>query len=253
VESLTALMTGVFVASLAGSLHCAGMCGGFVALYSCSDSRSAGRSWRGHATYSLGRLMAYLIVGVLFGAVGAVVNRAGALAGIRGTATFVAGGLMIVWGVVALLRAFDVKIRVVRMPAAIMRLVARVYATFSKRPPAQRALLLGLSSALLPCGWLYAFAILAAGTGGAWPGLLIMLAFWGGTLPVMLVSGVTLQALSTSFGRRLPAVSAAVLIVIGLLWITGMATMPHGGHAGAAMHDSSMPMPSSHSQHDARP
>lgn len=252
-ETVITLMSGVFLASLAGSLHCAGMCGGFVALYSCSNTQVQNRSWVRHAAYSLGRLLAYLIVGASFGAFGAVVNRAGALAGVRGVATYVAGGLMIVWGSVALLRAFDVKIRVARLPAVLVRAVTRVYASFSKRTPTQRALLLGLSSALLPCGWLYAFAVLAAGTGGAWSGLLIMVAFWGGTLPAMLVSGVTLQAASAAVGRRVPAFSAAVLIVVGILWLVGVATLPHAGHAGSDTHDSHTPPSVSHLQHDVRP
>jgi sulfite exporter TauE/SafE len=252
-ETMTALMSGVFLASLAGSLHCAGMCGGFVALYSCSSTPAQGRSWDRHAAYSLGRLVAYLVVGALFGAIGVVVNRAGDLAGVRGVATYVAGGMMVVWGSVALLRAFDLNIRVVRIPSVIMRSVAGVYASFAKRTPAQRAWLLGLSSALLPCGWLYAFAVLAAGTGGVLPGLMIMLAFWAGTLPAMLVSGVTLQTVSASVGRRIPAVSAAVLIVVGLLWLAGMATMPRGGHSASGMHDSHAPASVSNLKHDAHP
>ena len=38
-----ALLGTVFMASLAGSLHCAGMCGGFVAFYSGNDPGKRGR------------------------------------------------------------------------------------------------------------------------------------------------------------------------------------------------------------------
>jgi sulfite exporter TauE/SafE len=207
------------------------MCGGFVAIYACSGPGAARRSVLGHATYSAGRLAAYLVVGGIFGTVGSAVNRAGSLAGIRGAATWIAGGVMIVWGTGALLRALDVPLPAPRFPTALARLVSRVLGSFRERPPAVRALLLGLSSALLPCGWLYAFAVVAAGTGSPVSGVVVMLAFWAGTLPVMLVSGVTLQALSAPLRRRVPAVSAALLILIGVLWLTGFSLMPGGGHS----------------------
>lgn len=252
-ETLTALaplVSGVFLASLAGSLHCAGMCGGFVAIYACSGPAAGRRSALGHATYSLGRLTAYLVVGALFGALGAAVNRAGSLAGIRGVATWIAGGVMIVWGTVALLRALDVALPVPRFPPTLAKLVSAVLGSFSGRPPAVRALLLGLSSALLPCGWLYAFAVVAAGTGSALSGVVVMLAFWAGTLPVMLVSGVTLQALSAPLRRRVPAVSAVLLILIGVLWLAGVALMPGGSHAG---HGAGMEPDAGVGQHHVHP
>ncbi|MBE7450024.1 MAG: sulfite exporter TauE/SafE family protein [Kofleriaceae bacterium] len=41
-----------------------------------------------------------------------------------------------------------------------------------------RAALLGLLSAALPCGWLWAFVVVAAGTGSPVGGALVMTAFW---------------------------------------------------------------------------
>jgi sulfite exporter TauE/SafE len=43
----------------------------------------------------------------------------------------------------------------------------------------------GLISTWLPCGWLYVFAIAAAGAGGVAWGMLLMTAFWVGTLPLL--------------------------------------------------------------------
>ena len=71
-----------------------------------------------------------------------------------------------------------------RHPGFVLRIGARVNRLVRERPPVARALLLGLFSTLLPCGWLYAFAVLAAGTGGPWTGMLVMAAFWAGTVPV---------------------------------------------------------------------
>jgi sulfite exporter TauE/SafE len=68
-----------------------------------------------------------------------------------------------------------------------------------------------------------------------------MLAFWTGTLPMMLAVGVGARRAFGPLQRRLPALAAASLVVIGALTISGRlvprATHEHsppamdGGHA----------------------
>lgn len=232
-EMTAAMLGGVFTASLAGSLHCAGMCGGFVAFYSGSASGQRGGRWLPHVAYSLGRLTTYAILGAVFGALGAAVDQAGALAGVQRAAALGAGLLMVAWGTYALLQALDVRLPRVVMPRAVMRFSSRVMGSLSGRPPIVRATLLGLLSTLLPCGWLYAFATLAAGTGSPLAGLVVMVVFWAGTVPILLGFGVVLNALSAPLRRRLPAITAALLIVIGLVWLAGRLNAPGpGGHHG---------------------
>ncbi len=84
-----------------------------------------------------------------------------------------------------------------------------------------RAFVVGLLSALLPCGWLYAFVATAGATGSSWIGAAVMAAFWAGTLPVMAGVGFAAQRLLAPLRRRLPAVAATSLIVLGLLTIAG--------------------------------
>ena len=61
---MIALAGSVLLASLLGSPHCAGMCGGFVCFYSGQDGRGQTRA---HAAYNLGRLVSYLVLGLLAG------------------------------------------------------------------------------------------------------------------------------------------------------------------------------------------
>ena len=60
---------GVLMASLVGSVHCAGMCGGFVCFYAgagVNDASSPRPSLlHAHALYNIGRLLSYLILGAL--------------------------------------------------------------------------------------------------------------------------------------------------------------------------------------------
>jgi hypothetical protein len=223
---IAALLGTVLMASLMGSLHCAGMCGGFVAFYSGGAATPGRRRWLAHVAYNGGRLTTYAALGAVAGALGAAIDRAGALAGVQRVAAIAAGILMVGWGTWALLQALDVRLPRIPFPRSITNRTAKLFGALRGRPPLIRALLLGLLSTLLPCGWLWAFALLAAGTGDALQGALVLAAFWVGTVPVMLGIGVSIQALSAPLRRRLPAVTAAMLILVGLLWLAGRATMP---------------------------
>jgi sulfite exporter TauE/SafE len=216
----------VLMASLMGSLHCAGMCGGFVVFYSGGAATPGRRRWLAHLAYNGGRFVTYAALGAVAGALGAAINRAGALAGVQRVAAVAAGILMVGWGTWALLQALNVRLPRIPFPRAISRRTEKLFGALRGRPPVIRALLLGLLSTLLPCGWLWAFAVLAAGTGEVLQGALVMVAFWAGTVPVMLGIGVSIQALSAPLRRRLPVVTAAVLILVGLLWLGGRAAMP---------------------------
>ena len=208
----------ILVASLVGSPHCAGMCGGFVAFY--TGQSSTGPTWPAHLAYNAGRLTSYVTLGAIAGGVGAGINQLGAMAGIARAAAIGAGLLMIGWGIATLLLA-----RGIRVPMISGRWLGRVSQGLITRlrghPPAVRALLLGLFTTLLPCGWLYAFVATAAGTGSVAGGSLAMAAFWLGTVPMMAGLGLAGQRLFGPLRRHLPAITAAALVIIGLLMVTG--------------------------------
>lgn len=85
-----------------------------------------------------------------------------------------------------------------------------------EKPPLWRAGTMGLSSALLPCGWLYAFVVLAAGAGSSWAGAALLSAFWLGTLPALLGLGLGVERLSGAMRAHLPRLGAvAVTLVAG--------------------------------------
>ncbi|MDQ7007182.1 MAG: sulfite exporter TauE/SafE family protein [Acidobacteriota bacterium] len=214
---MTALVVTVFLASLLGSLHCAAMCGPLVAVYAGADPSRGWRRGIGHACYSGGRLVAYGILGAAAGSLGAALDLAGSLAGVQRVTAILAGVLIALWGVVSLLQLRGVDVGRLALPASVQRLLGRLMAQLREKPPMVRALVIGLASALLPCGWLYAFVVAAAGTSSALRGALVMAVFWAGTLPVMVSLGFGLQAMAGPLRRHLPTISAVALIVVGLL------------------------------------
>jgi len=219
---MTPLLATVFVASLVGSLHCIGMCGPFVAFYSGADGSGGARRLLSHAAYSGGRLLTYAVFGVAAGAVGAALDVAGSLAGFQRIAAIIAGVTMILWGVFALLQIRGVRIfKHGSGSGRIAGVLRRGFSLVSNKPPLVRAGVVGLLSGFLPCGWLWAFVVTAAGTGSALQGAAVMTAFWAGTVPALLAVGLGAQLVSAPLRRHVPAVTALLLVGLGLFAILG--------------------------------
>ena len=217
---MTPLVATVFVASLLGSLHCAGMCGPFVAFAVGQPKPGASRG-RLQVAYHGGRLVTYMLLGAVAGSIGAIVDMTSTLAGLQPIAMALAGGLMVAMGVTELLRYLGHRIHTVHPPKWLALTVQRGQRLALTFKPTHRALAIGLLTTLLPCGWLYAFALTAAGTGSPLRGAIVMAVFWVGTLPVLVALGASVQTALGVLGKRLPAVCAVALIVVGLTTIAG--------------------------------
>lgn len=202
-------------ASLVGSVHCAAMCGGFVAAY--TDGGGASRTERvlSHVFYNSGRLVTYSALGALAGTVGSALDLAGRAAGIAEVAALATGILLVCWGLSGLSQGSRLVRLKTRAPRALASGFTAFLAGFRGKPRVARAALLGLTSTLLPCGWLYAFAALAAGTGGAVAGATLMSAFWVGSLPMMLGLGFSLQSAARRLQARVPRLRAALVTLVG--------------------------------------
>lgn len=241
----------VAAASLLGSLHCAAMCGGFVAAYAGSDGGGK-RRWLPHLAYNLGRLVTYSLLGAVAGAAGRALDLAGQAAGLAHAAAIVAGLSLISLGLFKLVRT-ERFVRIgFRAPSGFSRLPVRLLASFAGKPPVVRSALLGLSSTLLPCGWLYAFAAVAAGTASALHGAAVMAAFWLGSVPALLGVGLSIQALAAPLRKHVPRLGAALLVTAGLVTLFTRIQVPivRGGEsASSAAHPEGCPF---HDQEPAR-
>ena len=119
-SALLGVLGAVTATSVAGSLHCAAMCGPLVGLY--RDPHASGRAaYAQHAAYALGRGSAYVGLGVLAGAVGGAVDVAGRMFDVQRIAWMIAAAAMITWGLVTL--------------AATYAKTAKALATLGAEPP----------------------------------------------------------------------------------------------------------------------
>ena len=235
---MSVLIATVLGASLLGSAHCAGMCGGFVGFYTGTTPGPRRRPLLlAHLAYNGGRLGVYAALGAAAGALGAALDTTGGvLLGIQRTAAIVSGVLITLWGARSLLEVLGARVPRLGAPAGLRSLAGRGIGAVATAPPLLRALVVGLATGLLPCGWLYVFLATAAGTGSALGGAVLMAVFWAGTLPAMLTLGLGLQVLAGPLRRHVPAVCAIAMIVVGLLAVAGRISAVDPGAGPATTH-----------------
>lgn len=234
----------LFIASLLGSLHCAGMCGGFAA-FCCSGatSRSAVISM-----YNIGRLTSYAILGISAGIVGQTINQGLSPYFSNGLAILV-GIFLILWGGRNLLGLRST--RTISGSSTSSGLYSRILNRVMNFAPTPRAYVIGLVTVLLPCPWLYGFVALAAASGSWWQGGIVMAVFWLGTLPVLVAVGAFSRQVLERWGAQAPAVTSGLLIASGIFCIlahTDVISL-HGDHHGHAGHGASHDSHAHHASH----
>lgn len=225
--SVLALAGTVLASSLFGSAHCAGMCGGLALVASGPDGASSAPRQAG---YHGGRLVSYAVVGAIAGLVGQVVDDAGVLVGVQRVAAIAAGSMIALFGAVAIARALGARIPAAGVPRILVAAAQRVHARTMRLPPAWRGVPLGLATPLLPCGWLYAFAAIAAASATPLMGALVMAAFWLGTVPALVVAASGARFAFARLGRAAPIIAGLAMVAVGL-----HAAISRGGLAEVAM------------------
>jgi len=197
-----ALLATTVLASFAGSLHCAGMCGPLLALV------QGGRSSRTlHVAYQIGRLCAYGLLGLAAGAVGHGVESVAAARGLEHAALATAALALLIAAVAPLLRNSHER---TSAGLQVMRSVLRT------ATPLTRATLFGAATGLMPCGWLYAWLAVAATSGSATTGSAVMLGFGLGSIPALVATN-TLFAKASDVLRRRSRRLAPVLLAVSAI------------------------------------
>lgn len=209
-----ATLAAVLVASLAGSPHCAGMCGVFVAMACGMEKGRAKAHVRLQCAYHGGRLVGYAALGIVAGALGSAIDLGASAAGLQHAAAILAATTMLVVGGIWLLREAGVRLPHLPTPPLVRNAFRSGVACADRFGPTGRALAMGLLTTLLPCGWLWAFALIAAGTASPLWGAAVMAVFWMGTVPILAAVGLGAGAIRTRFGPRVRTVAAVAMIAI---------------------------------------
>lgn len=194
-----------------GSLHCVGMCGP-IAMMLPADTSKRWKFIMGRVLYNSGRILTYAIFGLLVGFIG------------ESTTYFVSQkSLSIFLGTLILIGVFlpktwKNKLSLNNYVFGYTNLVKGSLSKLFKKHSLAAQFSFGVLNGLLPCGLVYAALSGAFLTEALTDGMLFMVLFGVGTLPMML--GVSLGAtwLRKTFGAKLPKLIPITYSIIGL-WL----------------------------------
>lgn len=204
----------IFLIGLFGSMHCIGMCGGFVGMYSLRRPADA-TAVHSHLLYNLGRITTYSLLGGILGRIGSFAAYAVHQQGIPGMVLMLAGLLMVVMGL---------NIAGITGKTGFLEDGGITETSFFRKALHQvlslrtswGTFVLGLLLGLLPCGLLYPVLVHAASSGGFLPGALTMAVFGLGTMPAMLSFGHLVSRIGPGRRRSLYRIAAVLIILLGL-------------------------------------
>jgi uncharacterized protein len=216
--------------TLAGSVHCVGMCGGFV-LAVAAGRRGAWRLARHQIQLQLGKAVSYAFLGALAGVFGSAVLASPvftyaerALAVVAAVALGAAGLSLL--GLAGSSRS--------RLAAWLAPLWSKVTGPLLTARPTGFPLVVGMTMGLLPCPLVYAGLAAAAASGSPGAGAAILAGVALGTVPALVIVAVSGTALTLGTRRTLARVAGLVLLaaaVVTLARASGL-NAGHGGHAG---------------------
>jgi sulfite exporter TauE/SafE len=208
------LLLGAFVAGLAGSPHCALMCGPFAS--ACARSATGLTAW--HA----GRLTAYALLGAVAGATGALLPGPPWLPALL-------AALFLAWFAAGLAGLAP-------EPRAIFPALARSGPLLREGRGAGARYLFGVVNGFLPCGLVYAALSLPVTLAAPLPGAVAMAAFGAGTMPLLSTVALGLRrATPASLAAR--RVLAVTVLAVGLWSIAARSGLiGAGGHGVPAAH-----------------
>jgi len=209
----------MLLTGLVTSVHCVGMCGNMVLAYAIKDDSTGSfmERMKPHFAYHGAKIVSYVLVGLVLGSIGAVLN----LAGIRGWASVAAGLFMVFLGLQMTgkfpwLMKFSPRPPKILM-TAIMKLRRKANADEAAgESTLATPLMFGALTGLMPCGPLQGAQLAAAATGSAAGGAVAMLGFGLGTMPLMLGYGAVAGMLSARFKARMMVFAAVIVMVLGL-------------------------------------
>ncbi|NOU21957.1 MAG: heavy metal transport/detoxification protein [Methyloglobulus sp.] len=214
----------IFTVGFLTGFHCIGMCGGFVMNYTQGIQQRGRRALMfAHLSYALGKNLSYALLGAAFGALGAVLTITPHM---RGMAALVAGIFLVLFGL-NMLKLFP-KFRLPSLRSQSGTVTQRIYRDLKpKRNPFNIGFLSGF---LLGCGPLQAMYIMALGVADPLKGALLLLCFGTGTLIPLLTFGMFASALSGKTQNQLMAVSAILVILMGLMMTDRGLKMTQSGY-----------------------
>lgn len=206
------MLTSALVLGLLGSLHCLGMCGP-IAFMLPLDQTNRVKKTAQLSIYHFGRLLAYGVIGVLFGLLGKGLS----LFGIQQKLSIGIGALMIVLVLVPAKYLNGHKF-LTPIYSIIGKVKSKLGAELKKKTP-DTFLTIGFLNGFLPCGLVYLALLGAIAMGSPVEGGLYMMIFGLGTVPLMSLVVYSRGMFNTSIKSKIQKLIPVFVVIIGVLFI----------------------------------
>ena len=206
------MLYSAFIFGLISSFNCIGMCGPIAMMLPVDRSNEAKKITQ-IITYHIGKLTAYGTLGLIFGLLG----RSFYLAGMQQQLSIIVGILMILVAVIP-----EKVFAKYNFSKPVYRVITKVKSSLGqqfKNKSYKSLFTIGLLNGFLPCGMVYVALFGAIAMQSVSLGVLYMLLFGIGTIPMLTAVIYISNVLSFSFRGTLQKIIPVVAVVIGMLFI----------------------------------
>jgi len=206
------MLFSAFFLGLISSLHCVGMCGP-IAMMLPVDRQNEAKKVTQIMTYHFGRLTAYATIGLIFGLLG----RGFFLAGLQQKMSIIIGIIMIIVVLIP-----EKKFAQYNFSKPVYKVISKIKSNLGsqfKNKSYKSLFTIGLLNGFLPCGMVYVALFGAIGMQSASYGILYMLLFGIGTIPLMTIVVYVNAMLKLPFRNKIQKAIPYVAVIIGVLFI----------------------------------
>ncbi|MBD0825134.1 sulfite exporter TauE/SafE family protein [Aestuariibaculum marinum] len=206
------MLWSAIIFGILGSFHCVGMCGPIAFMLPVDRSNSIKKVAQ-IFSYHIGRLLAYSIIGFLFGLIG----KSFYLFGVQQQLSIAIGVLMIV-AILIPTKLFN-KYNASKPIYKGVNKVKSALGKALKKKTADTFLTIGFLNGFLPCGLVYMAVFAAITMSSALQSSLYMMLFGLGTIPLMTSAIYLGKFLNSNIKQRIQKAVPVFVVIIGLLFI----------------------------------
>lgn len=206
------MLLSAIILGLMGSIHCVGMCGPIAFMLPVDRSNNL-KKFGQIFMYHFGRLMAYGIIGLVFGLLGKGLY----IFGMQQKLSIAIGVLMIVVVLIPY-RTFTKY----NLSKPIYKLVSKVKNRLGrelKKKSPDTFLTIGFLNGFLPCGLVYLALFVAIAMGSAAQGSLYMILFRAGTIPLKTTAIYFSGVLKGNLRQKVTKLIPVFIVIVGVLFI----------------------------------
>ncbi|WP_435138979.1 sulfite exporter TauE/SafE family protein [Formosa sp. A9] len=201
-----------FIFGLLGSLHCIGMCGPIALLLPVNQSSST-KKFVQIFIYHFGRLLAYAMIGCVFG----ILGKGLYIFGLQQKLSIIIGICLIVIVLIPY-KTFNKYNASKPIYKVLSRVKSAMGKALQKKTP-DTFLTIGFLNGFLPCGLVYIAVLSSIATAAPLKGSLYMMLFGLGTIPLMTAAVYLGNRLSAFAKQRVQKLIPVFVIIIAVFFI----------------------------------